>query len=90
MTGELYSRLLDEEVISAIAEVVEDLSEFIFQDDQDSKHRTKVAIEVIHDHFEERTEPDDGDVKFTDVWPIENVWGIMKEKTRGQTFANLD
>ena len=34
--------------------------------------------------------PNDGDAKFSDVWPIENIWGIMKEKTRGKTFENLD
>ncbi|CAF3310887.1 unnamed protein product [Rotaria sp. Silwood2] len=90
MTGELYAKFLDEEAIPAIAEVVEDLDEFIFQDDQDSKHRTKVAMNVIADHFEERIEPDDGDAKFADVWPIENVWGMLKEKTRAQTFDNLD
>ena len=90
MTGELYARFLDEEGVPAIAEVVEDLNEFIFQDDQDSKHRTKVAMNVIYDRFEERIEPNDGDAKFADVWPIENVWGILKEKTRGQTFDNLD
>ncbi|CAF3045222.1 unnamed protein product [Rotaria sp. Silwood2] len=90
MTGELYAKFLDEEAIPAIAEVVEDQDEFIFQDDQDSKHRTKVAMNVIADHFEERIEPDDGDAKFADVWPIENVWGMLKEKTRAQTFDNLD
>jgi hypothetical protein len=90
MTGELYAKFLDEEAIPAIAEVVEDLDEFIFQDDQDSKHRTKVAMNVIADHFEERIEPDDGDAKFADVWPIENVWGILKEKTRAQAFDSLN
>ncbi|CAF1650194.1 unnamed protein product, partial [Didymodactylos carnosus] len=66
MTGELYARFLDEGV-PAIAEVVEDSNEFIFQDDQDSKHRTKVAMDVIYDRFEERIEPNDGDAKFADV-----------------------
>ncbi|CAF1533787.1 unnamed protein product [Adineta steineri] len=67
MTGELYARFLDEEAIPAITEVVEDLNEFIFQDDQDSKHRTKVAMNVISDCFEERIESNDGDAKFADV-----------------------
>ena len=90
MTGELYAKFLDEEAIPAIAEVVEDLDEFIFQDDQDLKHRTKVAMNVVADHFEERIEPDDGDAKFADVWPIKNVWGILNEKTRAQAFDSLN
>jgi hypothetical protein len=49
------------------------MDEVIFQDDQDSKHRTQVAMDVVYDLFEERIEPNDGDAKFTDVWPIENI-----------------
>ncbi|CAF1447184.1 unnamed protein product [Didymodactylos carnosus] len=37
-----------------------------------------------------RFEPNDEDAKFSDVWPIESVWGIPKEKTQAQTFDNLD
>ncbi|CAF3056725.1 unnamed protein product [Rotaria socialis] len=90
MTGELYAIYLCEKAIPAINEVVEDLDEAIFQDDQDSKHRTQVAMDVVYDLFEERIEPNDGDAKFADVWPIENIWGIMREKTRGKTLENLD
>ena len=70
--------------------MVENLNEIMFRDDQDAKHRTKVATDVVSDFFEGRIEPSDGDAKFADVWPIENIWGIMKEKTRGKTFKNLD
>ncbi|CAF1211122.1 unnamed protein product, partial [Didymodactylos carnosus] len=90
MAGDLYAKFLREEAIPTINEVVKNLSEVIFQDDQDSKHRTKVAMDVVSDHFEERIEPNDGDTKFADVWPIENIWGILKEKTRGKKFQNLD
>ncbi len=47
-------------------------------------------MDVIYDHFEERIEPNDGDAKFADVWPIENIWEIMKGKIRGKRFENLD
>ncbi|CAF1408385.1 unnamed protein product [Rotaria sordida] len=90
MIGDLYAKFLREEAISTINEVVENLNEVIFQDDQDSKHRTKTAMDVVNDFFEERIEPNDGDAKFADVWPIENIWGIMEEKTRGKTFENID
>jgi hypothetical protein len=62
----------------------------IFQDDQNSKHRTKNAMNLIYDRFEERIETNDGDAKFADIWPIENVWGILKEKnTRTNIRKNL-
>jgi hypothetical protein len=60
----------------------------IFQDDQDSKHRTAVAMNTIETIFDERIAPEDGDAKYADVWPIENVWGAMKEKIRGELFES--
>ncbi|CAF1042250.1 unnamed protein product [Rotaria sordida] len=90
MASEFYATFLHEKVILAINEVVEDLNEAIFQDDQDSKHRTQITMDVVYDLFEERIQSNDGDAKFAEVWPIENVWRIMKEKTRGKTFENLD
>ncbi|CAF0915595.1 unnamed protein product [Didymodactylos carnosus] len=90
MIGDLYAEFLREEAVPAINEVVKNLDEVIFQDDQDSKHRTKVAMDVVYDHFEERIEPNDGDATFADVWPIKSIWGILKEKTRGKKFQTLD
>ncbi|CAF1042510.1 unnamed protein product [Rotaria sordida] len=67
MTGDLYAKFLREEAISTINEVVENLNEVIFQDDQDSKHRTKIGMDVVNDFFEERIEPNNRDAKFADV-----------------------
>lgn len=89
MTGDLYAKFLREEAIPAIDEAVENLNEVIFQDDQDSKHRTQVAMDVVNEFFEDRIEPDDGDAKFADVWPIENIRGIMKKKTKGKNSKIL-
>ena len=62
----------------------------IYQDDQDSKQRTAFAITTIDSLFDERINPEDGDAKFADVWPIERVWGSIKEKIRGKQFKNED
>ena len=89
MTGALYGEFLREKVIPAVQEVVgEDLSDVIWQDDQDGKHRVKVVMDTIKEFFEERIEPEVGDAKLADVWPIENIWGMLKEKTRGIEFTN--
>ncbi len=47
-------------------------------------------MDVVYDLFEERIESNDEDAKFADVWSIENIWRIMKEKIRGKTLENLD
>lgn len=89
MTGELYALFLRTQVIPAIKKVVgNDLRNVIWQDDQDSKHRTVIAMDTINEFFEERIEREDGDAKFADVWPIENIWGLLKERIRGVTFKS--
>ena len=90
MTGALYAQFLRENAIPAVKRVVGNLHNVIWQDDQDSKHRMRVPMDVISEFFDERIESEDGDAKFADVWTIENVWGILREKVRGQEFPNND
>jgi len=40
--------------------------------------------------FIDRILPEEGDAKFADVWPNEKVWGILKEKVRGEQFSNFE
>ena len=67
----------------AIEELV-DLQEIIFHDDQDQKQRTQMALEAVNDVFVNRIDLKDCAAKLADYWPIENVWGILKERLRGQ------
>jgi hypothetical protein len=41
---------------------------------------------TVADLFDQRIEPEIGDAKFTDIWPIEKVWDAIKEKLLGQEF----
>ncbi|CAF4332446.1 unnamed protein product [Rotaria sp. Silwood2] len=87
LTGDLYSKFLIEEAAPAIYEVFENSGATpIFQDDQDNKHRTTLVKNIVADLFDERIDPKTGDAKFADIWPIEKVWGAIKEKVRGQEF----
>jgi hypothetical protein len=88
MTGELYAKFLREKCVPAIEKVMGELNEVIFQDDQDTKQRTRVAMDTVDEFFDERIQPEDGDAKLADCWFIENVWGILKEKTRLKSFSN--
>ncbi len=62
----------------------------LFQDDADTKHRTQYVLEIIDELFIGRILPEEGDAKFADVWPIEKVWEILKEKVRGEQFSNFE
>ncbi|CAF3480899.1 unnamed protein product [Rotaria sp. Silwood1] len=89
LTGELYGKFVAEKVAPAIQRAFENTHlQPIFQDDQDSKQRTSFAMTTIESFFDERISPEDGDAKFADVWPIERVWGAIKEKIRGKQFKN--
>src|SRR5215467_13503510 len=90
MTGKLYAKFLSEVAIPEIKKVVGNLDDWIFQDDQDGKQTTKVATDVVDEFFIQRIEPKVGDAKFADVWPIENIWGILREKLRGRSFKSID
>ena len=56
----------------------------IYQDDHDSKQRIAFAMTTIDSLFDERIRPENGDRKFADVWPIERMWSVIKEKIRGK------
>ena len=43
-------------------------------------------MDTIVSLFGERIDPEIGDAKLADVWVIENVWGVIKERLRGQQF----
>lgn len=88
MTGELYAKFLRECGIPAIRKVVGNLDDVMFQDDQDSKQRTRIALNTVAQFFQKRVEPKDCDAKFADVWPIENIWGELRETVRGKTFPS--
>ncbi|CAF5069302.1 unnamed protein product, partial [Rotaria sp. Silwood1] len=67
-----------------------DLSNVIFQDDQDRKQRMQVSLDAVKYVFINRIEVIDCDAKLADVWPIENVWGILKEKLRGREYSHIE
>ena len=47
-------------------------------------------MDVVDDFLKGRIEPSDEDTKLADVWLVDNIWAIMKEKTKRKAFENLD
>jgi transposase len=89
LTGDLYAKFVTEKAAPAIKQVFKNTGVLpIFQDDQDSKHRTAIVMDTIDSLFSERVDPEIGDAKLADVWVVENVWGAIKERLRGQQFNN--
>ena len=90
LTGERYAQFIRTIVAKAAAKEFDDLQNVIFRDDQDNKQRMSVALEAVQYVFPNRIAPSDCAAKLADVWPIENVWGALKEKLRGREYRNFE
>ncbi|CAF1347339.1 unnamed protein product [Rotaria sordida] len=88
MNARLYAEFIKEIAHPEIQKVCG--KDFIFQDDADSKQRTKIVLQTVDKLFNDRILPEEGDAKFADVWPIENIWGILKEKVQGEQFSSFE
>ncbi|CAF1611292.1 unnamed protein product, partial [Didymodactylos carnosus] len=89
-TGDRYARFIRTIVADKAATELGSLRNVIFQDDQDPKQRMQVALNAVKHVFINRIEPEDCAAKLADVWPIENVWGALKEKLRGRLYDNME
>lgn len=61
----------------------------IFQDDGATIHRCPAALAAVNDCFRYRVDPALQAPKMADFWPIENVWGILKQKISQKESKNL-
>lgn len=59
-----------------------------WEDDTDKKHRTAIVLHLIDETFKTRISPLQQCGKMADVWPIENVWGILRSKLDGIDIQN--
>ncbi|CAF5043832.1 unnamed protein product, partial [Rotaria sp. Silwood1] len=83
-TGARYVKFIRTIIAQKANEEFGDLRYVIFQDDQDRKQRMRVTLDAVDHVFDYLIKPKDCAAKLADVWPIENVWGILKEKLRGR------
>ena len=89
MTGPKYAVLL-KKIAAVEVKRLFPMGDAIFQDDGATIHRTPQCIAVAAECFNERVPVEDQCAKFDDVWCVENLWGIIKEKIGGKQFENLN
>ena len=88
VNSEIYTDMIKEQVGPAILEVYPD-GQAIFQDDGATIHRARISMDAVHETFKHRVDPADQASKMADIWPIENVWGIIKAKIDQTQTNNL-
>ncbi|CAF1104925.1 unnamed protein product [Rotaria sordida] len=88
LDSRLYSMFI-QQVIAPTVKQIRPQIDLIFQDDCDRKQRTKQVLGTVTKYFHHRIDPNDCTSKMADIWPIENIWAIIKEKLRGMEFQNI-
>ena len=89
INSNMYCDMIKEKVGPAVLEVYPE-GNAIFQDDAASIHRTDAALQTVSDTFHFRLEHSSQAPKTADIWPIENVWGMIKSKVSKKKCENKD
>jgi len=88
VTGQIYADMIDQKIAPAVNELYP-WSNAVWQDDGATIHRSQVALDGIQRNFNHRIPHELQAPKMADVWPIENVWGIIKQDLDGQDLQNI-
>ena len=79
VNGPMYSHLVRTIAVPAVQHLYGNRA--VWQDDPATIHRTAEALEACSE-FTRRIPHDKQAPKMADVWPIESIWGILKQQVR--------
>ena len=77
VNGLMYAHMITTIAVPAVKQVYGDRA--VWQDDPATIHRTPAALEACS-AFKHRIPHEQQAPKMADIWPIENVWAILKQK----------
>ena len=80
VTGAVYADMIETIIGPEVKAVLPQGA--LWQDDPATIHRAKVSLETVEKTFPHRVPHDIQGKKMADVWPIENVWAIVKDQVK--------
>ena len=86
ITGDMYAYMVNQYAVPDVNQVYGQRA--VWQDDPATIHRTPAALEAS-DAFSSRIPHKEQAPKIAYVWPIENVWVIVKERVKAKSKAQL-
>ncbi len=54
------------------------------------EQKTKIVLWAMNELFKNEVLSQVGDAKIADLWSIESVWGILREKLPRRQFSSLE
>lgn len=81
VNGEIYADMM-RTTIGPAAKTLFPRGDVVWQDDPATIHRCPAALSAVEESFKFRVPHDKQSAKMADVWPIENLWAIIKEKVK--------
>ena len=85
VTGNMYSYMVTKYAVPAVNDLYGGRA--VWQDYPATIHRTEAALEACS-VFGSRIPHEEQAVKMADVWPVENVWAIVKDRVKAKEPKN--
>ena len=79
VTGDMYAYMVTTKAVPAVQALYGQRA--VWQDDPATIHRTANALEACQ-AFKHRVPHQEQAAKMADIWPIENVWAIVKQRVK--------
>ena len=87
----IYASFISEYVVPCLKkEFGPDACEkLVWEDDNDNKHRTSLVLDTVANFFTDRVPVEEQSSKMADIWPIENVWSLLRQKLWVKEFNSV-
>ena len=81
VNAKIYADMLDN-IIGPAAKALYPRGNIIWQDDPAKIHHARVSLDAVQRNFRYRLDYERQAAKMADVWPIENVWAMLKAEVK--------